>query len=373
MKVYEDLGVTPVINAAGTYTIVGGSRMSAQTLEAMKEASQHHVVISELQSAVQKRIARITHNEASVVCNGAAAGLYLCALSAIAIKYEKKAKYLTRDEIAQSEIIALAAHHIPYDYVLRQLGMVQTWVGYPNIHGSTCIEDVENSISTQTAALFYYISSPYGLATPGAVPLDEFIQLGMRYKLPVIVDAAAQLPPKSNVWKFTKQGATAVIFSGGKDMRGPQSSGLIVGTKAFLAIAQETNFPHYGFGRMLKIGREEIVGLYAALQQYLAQDEDERMAFAERCVSLFLETFAQSTLYDMDRVFPNEAGQPMPYVAVRMKKSILLETIASAMLEGTPSVFIKPEGDRFFINPMTLQENEINAVITKLQSIEKTL
>ncbi len=373
MNIYEELGVTPVINAAGTYTIVGGSRMSAQTLQAMQEAAEDHVLISELQNAVQAKIAQMTHNEAAVVCNGAAAGLYLCALSALALKHGKKARYLTRGKVNAGEIVALAAHHIPYDYVLRQLGVKQTWVGYPNIHASTSIEDVENAIGEHTAALFYYVSSPYGLATPGAVPLEQFIQLGERYKLPVVVDAAAQLPPKSNLWDFTKQGATVAIFSGGKDLRGPQSSGLIVGKKDFLKIVQETNFPNYGFGRMLKTGREEIAGLYAALKEYLLVDEGTRARFAENCVNLILETFAKSTLYVMKRAFPNEAGQPLPYVAVQTKKRLPLEAVARAMLEGSPSVFIKPEGDQFFINPMTLQETEVNAVIAKLQSVEKRL
>lgn len=352
MGIYEELGVQPVINAAGTYTIVGGSRMSAQTLAAMKEAAESHVLLSKLQDAVQKRIAQMTHNEAASVCGGAAAGLYLCAISAIAIKHNKTAKYLTRDEIQHSEIVALAAHHIPYDYALRQLGVKQTWAGYPNIHESTSIEDVEGAINQHTAALFYYISSPYGIATPGAVPLQQFVALGAQYKLPVIVDAAAQLTPKSNLWAFTRQGATAAVFSGGKDLRGPQSSGLVVGTQSFLRVVHETNFPHYGFGRMLKTGREEIVGLYAALKQYLGQDEDARAAFAETCVKRTVETFAMSSVYAMRRAFPNEAGQPMPYVAVRMKQGVPLTKVERAMMGGTPSVFIKPEGDRFFINPI---------------------
>ena len=373
MNIYEQLNISPTINAAGTYTIVGGSRMSAETLQAMKEASEQHVIIVKLQEAVQSDIASMTHNEASVVCNGAAAGLYLCALSAIALKHHKKSRYLAANEIKKSEILAMSAQHIPYDYALRQLGVKQTWVGYPNIPDSMSVEDLENGITEDTAALFYYISSPYGIATPGVLSLQEFIQVGQRHNLPIVVDAAAQLPPVSNLWNFTREGATAVTFSGGKDICGPQSSGLIVGQKAFLDIVKESNFPHYGFGRMLKIGREEIVGLYVALKQYLARDHEQRNTFAENCVRTVLEHFSTSALYDMERVFPNEAGQPMAFVAVRLKKNIPLERVADEMFTDNPSVFIKPEGDRFFINPMTLQESEIDSVITKLKIVEKKI
>lgn len=373
MGVYERLKVRTVINAAGTYTIVGGSRMRAETLRAMQEASAQHVIISELQEAVQTDIARLTRNEAAAVCCGAAAGLYLCALSALSILYGKKAKYLTTDEIKSGEILSMCAQHIPYDYALRQLGVTQKWVGYPNIPDSMSTEDLESGINEHTAALFYYISSPYGISTPGALPLEEFIAIGQKYKLPVIVDAAAQLPPVENLWEFTRQGATAVTFSGGKDLRGPQSSGLIVGKESFLKVVQETNFPHYGFGRMLKVGREEIVGLYIALTQYLALDHAQRDTFAENCVQKCVANFAKSALFKMKRAFPNEAAQPMAFVEVRMKKPISLVRIEKEMLDGEPSVFIKPEGNVFFINPMTLEEHELEIVIAKLKSIEKKL
>ena len=373
MTIYEELGVVPVIDAAGTYTVVGGSRMSEETIRCIGEAASQHVEIPELQTAVQNKIAEMTRNESSVICNGAASGLYLCAVSAIAKKLGKKAKYLSNEEIADCEVLSMNAHHIPYDYAVKQLGVGLRSVGYPNIEGSMDKDDLESGINKHTAAIYYFISSPYGIKTPGALPLEDVIEIGEQYKLPVIVDAAAQLPPVENLWKLTGMGASAVIFSGGKSLRGPQSSGLIVGKKEFLKIVQETNFPNYGFGRMLKTGREEIVGLYSAIKQYLAMDHEEMDRFAERCVSAVLNAFGESELFHVERLFPNEAAQPMAFVKITAKDSLDLEDVVRRMKDGQPSVFIKPEGECFFINPMTLKDGEVLPVIEKLKQVEKSI
>ena len=371
MNIYEELGIKPMINAAGTYTAVGGSRMSDETLRCICEAAAQHVDIGELQSAVQGRLAELTKNEATAICNGAASGLYICAVSAVSLKLGKKARYLSNDEIGSCEILSMNAQHIPYDYAVKQLGVKPVWVGFPNIEGSMTPEDLEAGITENTAAIFYYISSPYGLDTPGALSLEETINMGLKYQIPVIVDAAAQLPPVENLWKITAMGASAVIFSGGKYLKGPQSSGMIVGKKDFMRRVQETNFPNYGFGRMLKTGREEIIGLYSALKQYLTSDHESQKEFAELSVQTILDVFKESSLFTMKRKFPNEAAQPMAFVVVTLKKEIPLERITKAMKEGSPSVFIKAEGDSFFLNPMTLKEEEINLVIDKLKIVEQ--
>lgn len=373
MNIYEELGLEPLINAAGTYTAVGGSRMSPGTLQAMAEAAAGHVAISELQERVQSRIAAMTRNEGAAVCNGAAAGLYICAAAAAAQKWGKKARYLSNREIAACEILSLNAQHIPYDYAVKQLGVTERRVGYPNIPGSMEIADLEAGINENTAAVYYFISSPYGLETPGTLPVEEVIRLGSARGVPVVIDAAAQLPPAENLWRFTEMGASAVIFSGGKYLRGPQSSGLILGKRAFMETVRETNFPHYGFGRMLKTGREEIVGLYRALEEFLAADPKEAEAFAESCVERLCEAFAESPLFRVERAFPNEAGQPLAFARVETKGAVTPDEIAVRMKEGTPSVFIKPEGRFFFINPMTLREEEILPVIEKMQKVEKTI
>ena len=370
MSIYDDLEVTRLINAAGTYTMVGGSRMSAETMAAMTEAANSHVEISKLQEAVQKKIAMLTNNESSAICNGADSGLYLCAVSAIGKKYNKKTRYLTTGEIVKSEILGLASQHIPYDYVVKQLGAKQVWAGYPNIPDSMTAEDLASRITPDTAAIFYFISSPFGIDTPGSLSLEETIAVGKKYNLPVIVDAAAQLPPRENLWKFTQMGADVAIFSGGKYLRGPQSSGLIVGKSAFMNIVHETNFPNYGFGRMLKTGREEIVGLYSALEQYMQLDPEVENRRAEDMIRKIIAEFTSSKVYAMERIFPNEAAQPMPYIRVMLKNQYSLSEFAAKMRSGSSAVFVKPEGKYCYLNPMTIFDDEVDVLITKLHEVE---
>ncbi|MEM9423894.1 MAG: aminotransferase class V-fold PLP-dependent enzyme [Spirochaetota bacterium] len=342
--------------------------------------------IPELQTVVQQRIAAMTQNEAAAVCNGAASGLYLCAVSAVALKLNKPSKYLSLEELAAHEILSFSAQHIPYDFAVKQSGIRQTWVGYPNIEGSMVAADLEAAIRANTAAIYYYISSPYGLYTPGVLPLEEVLAIARKHDIPVIVDAAAQLPPRENLWKFTAMGAAAAIFSGGKYLKGPQSSGLIVGKKSFLEMVQETNFPNYGYGRMLKTGREEIIGLYSAIQQYLDSDCERERENAEETVREVLAALQNSSLYQVERVFPNEAAQPLPYVRVglnrRVPAGVDLESVIDLIRQADlgdpadsrdsrePAVFVKPEGPYFYINPMTLPREQVSLVIEKLISVE---
>ncbi len=370
MTIYEELGITPCINAAGTYTVIGGSRMSEKTLKHICEAAQQHVSIEELLEIVQNKIAHMTHNQAAVVCNGAASGLYLTALACVSLKLRKATKYISISELQQYEILAMNAHHIPYDFAVTQTGIQQRWVGCSSIAGSMSKEDLEQAIHERTVALFYYVSSPDGLDAAGALSLEETIAVGKKHNVPVIVDAAAQLPPVENLWNFTAMGATAALFSGGKDLCGPQSSGLIVGQKTLLTIIQQTNFPHYGYGRMLKVGREEIVGLYSAVKQYLEKDHTHRNTWVETMVSDILNAFTDSEVYTMERAFPNEAQQPLAYVRIALKNNRSIHVLEQDLRKEAISIFVKSEKNVLYINPMTLQENEISLVIKKLKIIE---
>lgn len=373
MRIYDELGLDTVINAAGTYTVVGGSVMSEETLKDLSDAARDHVEIPELQKAVQNKIAEMTNNEAAVVCNGAATGLYLCAISAVALKTGKKSRFLTHEDLAAHEVVSFHAQHIPYDFAVRQSGVRETRIGYPNIEGSVAVDDLEAAMKPNTAAIYYFISSPYGLQTPGVLPLEDVIAVGEKYSVPVIVDAAAQLPPVDNLWNFTSMGASAAIFSGGKYLRGPQSSGLIVGKNSFLDTVKETNFPNYGYGRMLKTGREEIVGLYSAIKQYVHSDHKQQKENAEKLVRQVLASLADSALYHAERVYPNEAAQPMAYVRIGLKKDVDLQRVITLMRQGNPCVFLKQEGQFFYINPMTLSEEDTVLVLEKLNGVEKNI
>jgi len=370
-SLYKKLNITTMINAAGTYTMVGGSRMSEQTLADMSEAARSHVDINELQKKVNQRLAVLTQNEAAAVCNGAASGLHVAAATCVAQKAKKPFNSLSISEIGEYEIIMFAAHRNPYDWSIRQLGVKLKEVGYPNAMHMSTADDLKNAINEKTAGIFFMYSNRGGWIAEGGLDLETTIKVANKNSIPVIVDAAAQVPPVENLWEITQKGATAVLFSGGKDLRGPQSSGLIVGKKDFLSTFIEINFFNYGIGRMLKTGREEIVGLLSAVEQYVTMDHNKRNAWAEDQIKNLIEFSNSSKLFDIVRTYPNEAGQPMARAEIKLKSADLtLEQISKSLKDGTPSIFTIVDLGRLYINPMTLFEGETEQIINQLKFIE---
>ncbi len=368
-SIYERLGVQRIINAAGTYTVFGGSRMSEQTLSDIAEASRCFVKIPELQLKAHERIAKLTKNEAAYIATCGAAALYISGGAALARKYKKNVAYLSDEDIRSSEVIMFRAHRSPYDWALLQLGVKIVDVGYPNVIGPASREDLEGAIHENTCAIFYVAGGPGGWLAEGALDLGPTIEIANKYDLPVIVDAAAQLPPVDNLWNFTNAGASAVIFSGGKDLRGPQASGLIVGKREFMHYVNEIGFPKYGIGRMLKVGREEIVGLTSAVEQYVKLDHARRNAWTEGVVQTLKDRLSHLQGVTVSRSFPNEAGQPMPR-AIITHSTMEAELMISLLMAGNPAIITMKAGEHaIFINPMTLEEDEVGQVVSRLREI----
>ncbi|MDR2175804.1 MAG: hypothetical protein LBO82_07680 [Synergistaceae bacterium] len=381
--VYAELGVKKVINAAGTYTMVGGSRMSERTLAAMASAARSHVVIKELQARVHERLAAITKNEAAYVTNGAACSLHITGAAAIARHWGRPHASLTPEQTAKCEIVIHRAHRNPYDWALRLLGVKLVEVGYPNSILPTTARELELAITENTAAIYYFFMPPGGWLPSGALGFKETLEVAEKRGIPVVVDAAAQVPPVENLWAITGQGASACIFSGGKDLRGPQASGLVVGRREFMDHVGATAFPTYGVGRMFKVGREEIAGLWSAVEEYVSMDHGARALWAEERIAALESAFRGSPNVSVRRVFPNEAGQPMPQALVRFNwehrgVGNASESVSSRVLrllaEGEPSIFSAAAGeDGIFVNPMTLRDDEFEAVTQRLKEIEKEI
>lgn len=345
MSIYEDLGVKTLINAAGTYTVIGGSRMSEQTLNAMEQAGTSFVPLCEMQTVVHNSIAQMTRNEAACVTAGAIVGTFLAAAGCISRKFRRPLRYIPKESIEKSELIMFRAHRNPYDRGLQVLGVKLVELGYPNNIDISTPEELERAFTEHTVGMIYLPSTDGGWVPPGALDLPQCIEQCRAHDVPLIVDAAAQLPPMSNLWHFTQElGASAVVFSGGKYIRGPQTTGLVLGKKSFIPWVEMNNFPHFGVGRMHKLGREELAGIYAAVKEYTQTDESEKVQEAEKITDMFVHAFAGSDIFHFERAYPNEAGQPMARAKLIItREGLEPEMIRIKLADAAKSIFCMVE------------------------------
>ncbi len=258
---YARLGVKTFINAYGTLTTLSGTLMSPEVSKAMEEASRQFVQIHELQAQVGRRLAELTGAEAAFVTAGASAALCLATCAVTAGEDPAMIDRLPDLTGMKSEIIIQKAHRNSYDHAFRMVGVTLVDV--------ETADDIRRAINPKTAALAMVLSHN---SLGHKVELDEMVALAHAAGLPLILDAAAEVPPAENLRSFTKIGADLVAFSGGKNLRGPQCSGMLLGKKDLIRKAYANSAPHNRFARIAKVGKEEIVGLLTAVELYLKRD-----------------------------------------------------------------------------------------------------
>lgn len=373
MDIYDELGVRKIINGSATLTMLGGSRMPPVVTEAMAQASRAFVNIDELQEKVGQRIAEWTHNEAAYISCGAAAGMVLSTAACITgLDPEKRARLPHTDEgygkpRLPNEVIIHKRGRVGYAFAIQQAGGKLVEIGD---EGGATPADLEAAINRNTVAIFVFYNE---WMMPGQIPLAQQIEIAHRHGLPLIVDAAAQLPPVENLWRFTQMGADLALFSGGKGLCGPQSSGLILGRRDLIAACAFNACPRPFIGRPMKAGKEEIVGLMAAVRWYLDLDHQKLLQTYEEQVSWMITAFAGRPNVIARRSFPNEAGQPMPRAEIIFDKKALgitRDEILHQLLEGEPAISLAPAGDcGVYINPQTLEPGEEQIIVKRLHQI----
>jgi L-seryl-tRNA(Ser) seleniumtransferase len=369
MSIYDELGVRPLINASATLTRLGGSVMPPEVVQAMIEASRNFVNLDELQRAVGERLAQMTRNEAAYVCTGAAAGLALATAACVAGTDPKAIAQLPDCTGLKNEVIIHKSHRNGYDHGIRQIGVKLVEIGMAT---HTYPWELETAINDRTAAIFWFQG---GMSGRGDLPLEQVIEIANRHNVPVVVDAAAQLPPVENLWRFSQMGVALTIFSGGKDLHGPQASGLIVGRKELIDAIRVNGSPNHSIGRPMKVGKEEMVGLLTAVKLYLARDHEARASQDEEVVAGWCDTLNKLPGIEAERSFPNEAGQPLPRAKVVVnaaKAGLSRDDVIAALRDGTPSIEVAAGGsDALYLNPMTLADGEEQVVLDRLLAILK--
>jgi len=370
MSVYERLGMRRVINADATLTRLGGSLMPTHVLDAMREAAGSFVDMYELQPVVGKRLADLTGNEAAYVSTGAAAGLVLATLAAMTGgDLPTIARLIETGEAPKDEVIIHRGHRIPYDPAIRLAGARIVEVGN---RLQTFPWELEAAITPRTAMIFY--AAGVHFAT-GALPLAETVEVAHAHNIPVVVDAAAQLPPTENLWRFTRElGADLAVFSGGKDFHGPQASGLLVGTEAMIAAIAVNGSPHQRLARPMKVGKEEMIGLLAAVERYVAEDWQDRARRYEETVERWIEHFRGLPGVSASRDFPNEAGQPTPRCRVTFVGETGLSGAEAVRLlwEGDPRIAVSVAGpDAISMTPELLEEGDESILLDRIAALTR--
>ncbi|MBO9200660.1 MULTISPECIES: aminotransferase class V-fold PLP-dependent enzyme [Niastella] len=265
-NVFKELGVRTFINAAGTYTAMTGSLMHDYVLDIIQSAATEFCMLDELQDKVGEKIATLVHAEAAVVTSGAFSGMTLGLAGILTGMDQKKVAQLPHLDGTgmRSEVIIQKAHEIVYNHALKNTGCKLIYV--------ETAEEAEQAINERTALLHFLNIE----ADKGKINQEEWVALGRKHNIPTSIDIAADVPPVSNLWKFNDMGFSFVVISGGKAIRGPQSAGLLMGKKEIIAAAR-LHMPPRGFniGRGFKVNKEEILGMYVALDKYIKEDHDK--------------------------------------------------------------------------------------------------
>jgi L-seryl-tRNA(Ser) seleniumtransferase len=332
--IYARVGVKPVINGMGTVTVLGGSIMSAEVVRAMEEASRHFVRIPELKEKVGARLAELLNVPAAMVTTGAAGAITVATAACMASGDSKRVGRLPDTSGMRTEVIQQKSHHSGYEAQI-------TLCGARVVQVETRAE-LDRAINPNTAMLFFL-----NRAEPdGAIKREEWIGVGRDRGVPTFNDAAADVPPKSKLTEIAREGFDLVCFSGGKGLMGPQSTGLLVGRKDLVAAGQAALSPNGGVGRGMKVGKEEMMGLLAAVERYLRVDHDAEFKMLDARVSEMAKALAGIRGVETTREVPQIANQ-VPHLRVKWDESSLGVTTRQLMgrlEEGDPPILLLGQG-----------------------------
>jgi seryl-tRNA(Sec) selenium transferase len=363
--IFGRLRCARVINATGTVTRLGASQIDDEVVAAMATAARSSVDIAELQGRASQIIAECTGAEAGIVTAGAMAGLLVGSAACIAGFDPTKMERLPDTDGMPNEFIVPRSHRNSYDRGVRASGARLVEVGLPDRLTACGARDteaweIERAIGERTAGVLY-------LAAADSRPeLEEVVRVAHAASIPVLVDAAAQLPPSRNLRRFIAAGADLVVFSGGKGLAGPSASGILCGRRRLIASAlvQQLDFdylyedweppahlidkrefagvPRHGIGRACKAGKEQIVGLLAALAKFTAEDDAARAQRFGLITEALVDALSQVSSLNV-RTVADAAHGGMPLVEVRMAPGASVPNareVAARLRAATPSIHV---------------------------------
>lgn len=326
---FKEFGLRTFINASGYFTTLSGSLMQDESVEAIRESAKHFCRLDDVQDKVGARIASLLHAESAMVSAGAFSALMLGMAGVLSGNDLKKVSQIPVLEGTgmKSEVILQKAHNDGYAHALTNCGVKLITV--------ETVEELENAISEKTA-MMYFINYQ---ATLGKIQHKDWLEIAKIHRIPTMIDMAADLPPKENLWKFHDMGFDLVCVSGGKFMRGPQSTGILSGRKELIAAARLSAPPRgANIGRGMKVNKEEIFGLYIALEKFINTDQDKEWKTLEDRISIIAKA-AGSVSGVKAELLPLLLINRIPTLNISWDKSkIKLDNLQAGLRDGNPSI-----------------------------------
>ena len=328
---FKELGIKTFINAAGNYTVMSGSLMPPEVMDAINAASKKFALIDDVQEKVGERIAQICHAEAALVSAGCWSALMLGMAGVLTGMDTKRVSQVPNlaGTGMKSEVILQKSHSAGYDHALTQAGVKLIKV--------ETRAELEAAINENTAMLWFLNREVH----KGQIKHEEWLEIGKKFNLPTMIDIAADVPPVENLWKFNDMGFDLVVISGGKAMRGPQSTGILMGKKKYVDAARLSNNPRGGIGRGQKVNKEEVIGLYAALERFVNLDHKKEWEMRERKIALIASTIKAIPGVTTSTFVPETLDNQMPTLKVtwdQAKINVTNVEMGERLRKGNPSV-----------------------------------
>ncbi|HUX97176.1 MAG TPA: PLP-dependent transferase [Bacteroidales bacterium] len=355
--IFKELGIRTFINAAGTYTALSGCIMHEEVVETIRHSSQKYAAINEVQDKVGAKIAELCHAESAMVTAGCWSALVLGTAGVLTGTDREKVAMLPNLENLKSEVIVQKTHNHGYVHALTNTGV--------SIVEIETVEELENAINEKTAMMWFL-----NYAGPsGQIQDQEWVALGKKHNIPTMIDMAADSTPVSNLRKFNDMGFDLVCVSGGKGLTGPQSAGILMGKKDLIAAARLNAPPNGGnIGRGMKVNKEEILGMYVALEKFINRDHEKQWKIWEDRIAV-MENAAKS----IDGVTTSVSVPPVANITPTLsiswdtsKIKVDCNEFRSRLRDGNPSIEMMGGKDNLVITSWMMKDGEDKIVAARI-------
>ena len=327
---FKELGIRTFINARATLTFMTGSLMQDEVLDAINNSSKRYCMLDELQDKVGAKIAELCHAEAATVTSGAFSAIMLGTAGVLSGNDPEKAAMIPHLQGSgmKTEVIMQKGHNIGYYQAIKNCGVTMVWI--------ETREELERAINDKTAMMAFMNCN----TNSGKIKHQEWLEVAKKYNIPTLIDIAADVPPIENLWKFNDMGFDLVCLSGGKAIRGPQSSGVLMGKKDLIAAARISASPRGStIGRGHKVNKEEILGLYVAIEKFIRTGEQEWQYWLKQIAHI--ENAVKDIKGVKTRVFVPEIANATPNLEISWDPAILALTgqqVQDGLRNGDPGI-----------------------------------